>query len=164
MGFCLVTVGTTEFRDLITGLRNQKFLNLLINSQIDKLVVQYGSGEPPEIDSSCGVEIETFTYKHGDEWKKLTRTADLIVSHAGAGSCLEALEYGRRLLVIINETLMDNHQEELAKALKEKHYLEYCLPKDLVDGLSSLLEMKLVQFPKGDPRPINSELRQLFSI
>jgi len=24
---------------------------------------------------------------------------------------------------------MDNHQEELAKALKEKHYLEYCLPK-----------------------------------
>ena len=23
---------------------------------------------------------------------------DLIVSHAGAGSCLEALEYGRRLL------------------------------------------------------------------
>jgi len=24
---------------------------------------------------------------------------------------------------------MDNHQEELAKALKEKHYLEYCLPE-----------------------------------
>jgi UDP-N-acetylglucosamine transferase subunit ALG13 len=24
---------------------------------------------------------------------------------------------------------MDNHQEELARALKEKHYLEYCLPK-----------------------------------
>ena len=78
---------------------------------------------------------------------------------------------------------MDNHQEELAKALKEKHYLEYCLPKvfsafknienkkklkcyfkNLVEGLSSLLEMKLVQFPKGNPRPINSELRQLFSI
>ena len=24
---------------------------------------------------------------------------------------------------------MDNHQEELARALKEKHYLEYCLPQ-----------------------------------
>ena len=28
----------------------------------------------------------------------LTLFLDLIVSHAGAGSCLEALEYGRRLL------------------------------------------------------------------
>ena len=45
MGFCLVTVGTTEFRDLISELKNQKFLNLLINNKIDKLVVQYGSGE-----------------------------------------------------------------------------------------------------------------------
>ena len=27
---------------------------------------------------------------------------------------------------------MDNHQEELARALKEKHYLEYCLPKVMI--------------------------------
>lgn len=45
MGFCLVTVGTTEFRDLISEIKNQKFLNMLINNKIDKLVVQYGSGE-----------------------------------------------------------------------------------------------------------------------
>ena len=34
--------------------------------------------QPPEIDSTSGVEIETFNYKHGDEWKKLTRTAGKI--------------------------------------------------------------------------------------
>lgn len=94
----------------------------------------------------------------------MTRNADLIVSHAGAGSCLEALENKRKLLVIINETLMDNHQEELARALKEKHYLEYCLPKNLVEGLNSLLQISLVPFPIGDPKPINTELRKLFCL
>ena len=74
---------------------------------------------------------------------------------------------------------MDNHQEELARALKQKHYLEYCLPevntkvlfrslelhfKDIIDGLNSLQSMKLVPFPPGDPRPINGELKKLFCL
>ena len=74
---------------------------------------------------------------------------------------------------------MDNHQEELARALKEKHYLEYCLPqvnnnkifsviiffvKNITDGGKSLQEMKLMPFPPGDPRPINGELKKLFCI
>ena len=46
--------------------------------------------------------------------------------------------------VIINETLMDNHQEELAKALKEKHYLEYCLPK--VFSTLSRKKCKIITF------------------
>lgn len=75
------------------------------------------------------LEVEAFNYKHGTVWKTLYKNADLIVSHAGAGSCLEALENKRKLLVVINETLMDNHQIELASALKERSYLEYCLPQ-----------------------------------
>jgi UDP-N-acetylglucosamine transferase subunit ALG13 len=33
-----------------------------------------------------------------------------VVSHAGAGSVFEALGGRRPLLVVVNETLMDNHQ------------------------------------------------------
>jgi len=164
MKYCLVTVGTTEFRDLIKNIQNQKFINLLINLGIEKLYVQYGTGTPPNIDDDCGLELDFFPYRHGPEWKKLTQAAELTVSHAGAGSCLEALEHGRKLLVVINESLMDNHQEELARALKEKHYLEYCLPENITDGVKSLQEMKLMPFPPGDPRPINSELKKLFCI
>lgn len=38
------------------------------------------------------------------------RAADLVVSHAGAGSVFEALSQSKRLLVVVNDALMDNHQ------------------------------------------------------
>ena len=114
MKYCLVTVGTTEFRDLIKEIENQKFLNLLINKGFEKIFVQYGTGkvrsstvrdnhilwlvQPPTTDEKCGIEVYAFDYMHGDEWKVLTKNAELIVSHAGAGSCLEALENKRKLL------------------------------------------------------------------
>ena len=41
---------------------------------------------------------------------------------------------------------MDNHQEELAKALKEKHYLEYCLPKVFSTLSRKNAKLKLLLF------------------
>jgi len=164
MKYCLVTVGTTEFRELIHNIQHAKFLNLLINQGIEKLCVQYGTGAPPDIAPDCGLELDFFPYRYGVEWRELTQKAEVTVSHAGAGSCLEALEHRRRLLVVINESLMDNHQEELARALKEKLYLEYCLPQNITAGLEALQQMKLTHFPPGDPSPINGELKKLFCI
>ena len=40
----------------------------------------------------------SFDYKRGKEWRDLYAGAELVISHAGAGSCLEALENGTRLL------------------------------------------------------------------
>jgi UDP-N-acetylglucosamine transferase subunit ALG13 len=54
-------------------------------------------------------------------------SADVVVSHAGSGTILETLRMEisskPKLIVVPNETLMDNHQMELAKALSEKHYV-----------------------------------------
>ena len=36
--------------------------------------------------------------KRGKEWRDLYSGAELVISHAGAGSCLEALENNTRLL------------------------------------------------------------------
>jgi beta-1,4-N-acetylglucosaminyltransferase len=43
----------------------------------------------------------------------------------GSGSMLEALHLRKLLVAVPNPVLMDNHQEELAKALSSQGYLVY---------------------------------------
>ena len=38
-------------------------------------------------------------------------SAALVISHAGSGSLFEALNAGRPTVAVVNEGLMDNHQE-----------------------------------------------------
>lgn len=59
--------------------------------------------------------------------------AHLIIAHAGSGTILEALRLGKRLVVVPNGELMDNHQVELARELGGQGYLvdgrvEYVVP------------------------------------
>jgi beta-1,4-N-acetylglucosaminyltransferase len=51
------------------------------------------------------------------------RQAHLILSHAGAGTVMEALRYHKPLVVVINTLLMDNHQTELARAMAQQRHL-----------------------------------------
>ena len=69
MAYCLVTVGTTEFRDLIKSIQHQKFINLLINAGIEKLCVQYGTG-------TVSNEIKQVETNRFISHPKLIKTAD----------------------------------------------------------------------------------------
>lgn len=42
---------------------------------------------------------------------------------SGSGSILEALRYQKRIIVVPNETLMDNHQVELAEEMHRQKYV-----------------------------------------
>ena len=44
-------------------------------------------------------------------------SADLVISHAGAGTCLEVLRLGKPLIVVVNRSLLGNHQVGIGKSL-----------------------------------------------
>lgn len=56
------------------------------------------------------------------------------------------------LVVVVNECLMDNHQTELADALRSEEYLLSCCPEQLIQTLRQVPVTRFRPFPepKGD--------------
>lgn len=99
-----------------------------------KLVLQVGQGTIIQDQMLDGITIECYRLK--PSITEDIKAADLVISHAGAGSCLGVLSASKPLIVVINEDLMDNHQEELAEKLATDGYLV----KSNCSNLSSVLE------------------------
>ncbi|AMD22299.1 HGL041Cp [Eremothecium sinecaudum] len=59
----------------------------------------------------------------------IKKYADLVISHAGTGSILDALRSGKRLIACVNDSLMDNHQEQIARKFEEARNLWAIYPK-----------------------------------
>uniref|UniRef100_A0A8C4XKX1 UDP-N-acetylglucosamine transferase subunit ALG13 n=1 Tax=Falco tinnunculus TaxID=100819 RepID=A0A8C4XKX1_FALTI len=119
-----VTVGTTSFDDLIATICSPAALQVLQSRGYEKLVLQVGRGALPPSLSGTALAVEAFRYK--ESLAEDLGRADLVVSHAGAGSCLEALGKEKPLVVVINEKLMNNHQLELAKQLHRDGHVFCC--------------------------------------
>uniref|UniRef100_A0A8C4U080 UDP-N-acetylglucosamine transferase subunit ALG13 n=1 Tax=Falco tinnunculus TaxID=100819 RepID=A0A8C4U080_FALTI len=144
-----VTVGTTSFDDLIATICSPAALQVLQSRGYEKLVLQVGRGALPPSLSGTALAVEAFRYK--ESLAEDLGRADLVVSHAGAGSCLEALGKEKPLVVVINEKLMNNHQLELAKQLHRDGHVFCCNCSTLVETLQSMDLSTLKPFPPGQP-------------
>lgn len=81
---------------------------------------------------------------------------------AGAGTALDALRCGKALVVVINERLMDNHQEELADALAAERYVLKARVHSVVDVLRSALgKSDLRPWPEPQRGPLFGALDSL---
>ncbi|XP_039428192.1 putative bifunctional UDP-N-acetylglucosamine transferase and deubiquitinase ALG13 [Corvus cornix cornix] len=157
-----VTVGTTSFDELIAAAGSPPALKALQSRGYQKLVLQVGRGSLPQPSSSPAVAVEVFRFK--DSLAEDLQSADLVISHAGAGSCLETLEKGKPLIVVINDKLMDNHQLELAKQLHKDDCVLYCSCSTLVETLQSMDLSALKPFPPGQPEKFASFLDKVFGL
>jgi beta-1,4-N-acetylglucosaminyltransferase len=83
------------------------------------------------------------------------RNADLIIGHAGAGTCMEALSFGKPLLVVVNNKLLHNHQIELAERLAND---QYCLIARSPEEVPTVLEDPRLMSPVPFPRPTNESV------
>uniref|UniRef100_A0A1Y9HA48 UDP-N-acetylglucosamine transferase subunit ALG13 n=1 Tax=Anopheles farauti TaxID=69004 RepID=A0A1Y9HA48_9DIPT len=132
-----VTVGTTEFEELVRVVTSSDVLKQLAALGCESLTIQFGRGSAPDVESvrqHTGIRLSAYGLKSSIE-DDIIR-ADLVISHAGAGSCIEVLEAGKPLVVVVNETLMNNHQTELAERLSKDNNLFYCTPKTLQQTLA----------------------------
>ncbi|KAL7567605.1 hypothetical protein ACA910_000201 [Epithemia clementina (nom. ined.)] len=146
-----VTVGTTLFEKLVQSVTNVEALEWMHRNGYKELIVQFGKGVRPIIDASVladkKISVDLYDFKPslaGDMAK-----ADLVISHAGAGTVSEVLQLKRpRLVVVVNTLLMDNHQLELAHAMQRRKYL-YVV--DCPDRMSDFAVWD--EFEKFIPRP-----------
>ncbi|XP_016306489.1 UDP-N-acetylglucosamine transferase subunit ALG13 homolog [Sinocyclocheilus anshuiensis] len=146
-----VTVGTTSFDDLIGAVTSDESVKALIDRGYTDMVLQVGRGSVvPDPDSCPGMTLKVFHFK--DSIAEDMRHSDLVISHAGAGSCLEALGANKALLVVVNDKLMDNHQLELAKQLQADSHLIYCTCSALPQTLRDMDLSALTTYVPGQPQ------------
>ncbi|KAF3694005.1 UDP-N-acetylglucosamine transferase subunit ALG13 -like protein [Channa argus] len=146
-----VTVGTTSFDELIEIVTSSGAVQALKARGYERLVLQVGRGSLlPPADSCPNFRLEAFRFK--DSIAEDIRQADLVISHAGAGSCLEVLGAEKPLLVVINNKLMNNHQLELAAQLHIDSHLLYCTCSTLTEKLRTMDLSVLQPFSPGQPK------------
>lgn len=140
-----VTVGTTKFDELISSVTNSCTLEALKHKGYSSMTIQLGNGsfipKPSEI-------VEISSYKFKPDIGPDMSNSDLIISHGGAGSIMQALDHQKALLVVVNENLMDNHQYELAEKLYNEKHLYYTTCENITDCIkksdfSSLNSVKI---------------------
>lgn len=144
-----VTVGTTEFQALIDAVNTPEAAAALRLLGCQRLSIQYGSGRLDRdrlrrnyADIATCHDDDLFDYR--PSIRASIASADLVISHAGAGSCIGTLQAGKPMLVVVNERLMDNHQLELADRLHADAHIFRCVPGTLVQTLGGAVRTELL--------------------
>ncbi|CAE6520891.1 unnamed protein product [Rhizoctonia solani] len=156
-----VTVGSTKFDDLACAVLSPAVLDVLHARQFRKLVFQCGNSDVKAYVQGSAMtdewswrdgarDMDISVWRFSPELNRYFQEADLVVSHAGSGTILEVLRLPRPLIVVPNETLLDNHQIELADALSELGHLFSANPRTLAKTIATYDESTLKEFPQFD--------------
>jgi len=158
-----VTVGSTQFPSLTTAVLQPEVTEILAGMGFTHMVIQGGSCLP-SVPTSCPLTVDCWAYK--PSLAEDMASADLIISHAGAGTCLEVLELGKPLVVIVNSRLMGNHQVELAERLAQDGHLVYGDSDNVAQALLQYQEKagSLQPYSPGDPAVFTGFLDSLMGV
>mmetsp|Transcript_52628 Transcript_52628/g.138390 ORF Transcript_52628/g.138390 Transcript_52628/m.138390 type:complete len:165 (+) Transcript_52628:57-551(+) len=156
------TVGTTQFDKLIETLLTDDVLGALARHGYHTLRLQVGRGAEPAVPAKAPIHIEWYRFK--PSLQEDMAGASLLISHAGAGSILEGMRLRARMVVVVNDALMDNHQTELADELADRDHCLGTTPSRLLATLEDLAARKtpFEVFPPADteafPRLLDAQL------
>lgn len=161
----VVTVGSTQFDRLMAYIDHPSFLAALERLEISECIIQKGRSSYPfqclhQQDHHAPVRCTIVDYK--PFLQDDIAEASLVISHAGAGTILEALKAHTPLVVVPNERLMSNHQLQLARSLADFGFLFVLnLPANVRGETGDMLRFvelsKLKAFP-GPNRAMTAEV------
>ncbi|PHJ19739.1 glycosyltransferase family 28 c-terminal domain-containing protein [Cystoisospora suis] len=110
--------------------------------------------------SSDALSISYFRFKPSLEDD--LRKADVVISHCGAGTVLQTLRFQKRLVAVVNKTLMNNHQLELGEELQRRGH---CLLVTRLEPISTSTDQEgEASSLTGRPTLITAAGRWLYSI
>ncbi|KRZ52363.1 UDP-N-acetylglucosamine transferase subunit ALG13 -like protein [Trichinella nativa] len=158
-----VTVGSTEFDNLIAAVTSDSVLSALKSIGVGEIRLQIGRGRHESVSNLQITEPSIVFYRYKNSLAEDLKWADLVISHAGAASCLEALELEKPLLVVVNDSLLDNHQIELADRLSKDGVLHYCTVGSLADTVRLFPSLNRKRWKAGDPEIFVTWLDKIFN-
>ena len=85
--------------------------------------------------------------------------ADLVITHAGAGSVFHLLEIGKPIVVVPNFERIDEHQKDLANFVEKNNYASVC--NDLAQLANCVLEARSKTFSPYQTDPFDGYQRIL---
>lgn len=146
-----VTVGSTKFDALIQEITSDRTLQVLKEKGCKNLILQVGKGQHVDeqvINHRYGIQVEQYDFKIEPKRMDIIK-ADLVVGHAGAGTCLDILMASKPGILVVNDLLMNNHQQELALHMKKEGYLQCCTVEELNSHLANLKTEKRNVYEPG---------------
>ncbi|ELR18641.1 glycosyltransferase family 28 Cterminal domain containing protein [Acanthamoeba castellanii str. Neff] len=132
----LVTVGSTKFEDLLEVVDSAAFVEAVVARGYEALVVQYGPHAAhaplhlPRLAKEHGLAYQAFAMS--SSFASVLAQAALVISHAGSGTILEGLSIGKKMVVVVNDKLMDNHQMEIASVMGQAKHVFDTTPNQLL--------------------------------
>ncbi|CAG8978163.1 hypothetical protein HYALB_00012025 [Hymenoscyphus albidus] len=155
---CFVTIGATaKFEDLVAAAVSEQTLTKLKELGYTHLTVQVGDLEDYfkriRLQDTKGIIVNHFNFDKdglahymkkcranpgpdGGSINGLTPSEEgLIICHAGSGTILDGMRFGVPLVVVPNDSLLDNHQDELADELEAQGYVTKGSPENLAEAI-----------------------------
>ncbi|GAA6051117.1 hypothetical protein JCM3770_004723 [Rhodotorula araucariae] len=171
----VLTVGSTRFDHLVAAALSPSSLAALSSLGVTQLLAQVGNSTLPldwmegSTVRAGGLRVEVVRFLR--DLEERVGEADVVVSHAGAGSILSFLRPlpppasshppsdldtcpHRQLVLVPNSTLMDSHQADLADEMENKGWAVVCRePRQLSETLQRLSNKVRVDVAPEDNYP-----------
>lgn len=108
-----VTVGTTSFDKMI-----EKVDNFFLKESDFNVTFQIADGKY--------IPVSGKYFSYTDKIYDYYNEADVVITHAGAGTIYTLLEMEKKIIAIPNLERIDKHQKDLAKYMESNNYLMVC--------------------------------------